>query len=113
MARTMMFMWVFTLPFALDSDASDIVAHCIVVFLLTFAFMGLETVSLELDDPFGHDENDLDNLGLARGVFEDIYSLINIVDGPGSAAKLHENMKSSDASDSPATEGTALLGSMA
>lgn len=27
--------------------------------------MGLETVSIELDDPFGDDENDFDNLGMA------------------------------------------------
>ena len=27
--------------------------------------MGLETVSIELDNPFGDDDNDFDNLGMA------------------------------------------------
>jgi predicted membrane chloride channel (bestrophin family) len=32
---------------------------------VTYGFVGLETVSIELDDPFGDDENDFDNLGMA------------------------------------------------
>ncbi|KAL7540225.1 hypothetical protein ACHAWF_012542 [Thalassiosira exigua] len=109
MARTMMFMWVFTLPIAIESDSSTVLIHCVVVFLLTFAFMGLETVSLELDDPFGHDENDLDNLGLAEYcVFENIYAVVRKVDGEEWATRVRENMKA-DGKDVPVTEGTALL----
>jgi hypothetical protein len=33
--------------------------------VLTYGFMGLETVSIELDNPFGDDDNDFDNLGMA------------------------------------------------
>lgn len=95
MARTMMFLWIYTLPFALSSDSSTIYVHCVVVFLLTYAFMGLETVSLELDDPFGHDENDFDNLGMAKTVFEDVINAIDIVDGPEWAFKVRVNMKGS------------------
>eukprot|EP00980_Cylindrotheca_fusiformis_P003378 scaffold751_cov87-Cylindrotheca_fusiformis.AAC.3 len=111
MARTMMFLWVYTLPFALSSDSSTLYVHCIVVFLLTYAFMGLETVSLELDDPFGHDENDFDNLGMAKMAFEDVLNSIDIVDGPDWAFKVRLNMKGSYDDDVPdAGEGSALLG---
>ena len=47
---------------------------------------------MELENPFGHDENDFDNLGLARVVFEDIYAMIDITDGLEWAMKVRENM---------------------
>ena len=110
MARTLMFLWVFTLPFALDSDKSSLGVHCITIFILTFAFMGVETVSLEMDDPFGHDENDFDNLGMAKTVFEDVFHIINIVDGPEWAQKVRLEMKGEEEyNDTPATEDKALL----
>ena len=57
MARTFLFFYVYTVPFALLSDSSNAVAHCIVIFILTYGFMGLEYVSIELDNPFGEDDN--------------------------------------------------------
>lgn len=92
MARTMMLAWVFTLPFALQSDKSTLVAHCLVVFLLTFAFMGLETVSLELDNPFGKDDNDLDDLGITYSTLEEIYEIVGELDGEESASSLYRSM---------------------
>ena len=48
------------------SDSSDVYAHCVMIFILTYGFMGLETVSIELDNPFGNDDIDFNNLGMAR-----------------------------------------------
>ena len=56
-----MFLYVFTVPFVLLGDQSSILAHCFIVFVLTYGFVGLETVAIELDDPFGDDANDFDN----------------------------------------------------
>lgn len=61
MARTFMFLYVFTVPFVLLGDPSSIFAHCFMVFMLTYGFVGLETVAIELDNPFGDDPNDFDN----------------------------------------------------
>jgi predicted membrane chloride channel (bestrophin family) len=62
MARTFLFLYVFTVPFVLLRDDSSRFAHCFAVFLLTYGFMGLEVVAIELDNPFGDDENDFDNM---------------------------------------------------
>jgi predicted membrane chloride channel (bestrophin family) len=64
MARTVMFIYLFSLPFALLNLADSAWVHGIIVFLVTYGFVGLETVSIELDDPFGEDDNDFDNLGM-------------------------------------------------
>ena len=53
MARTFVFLYLFTVPFVLLADKSSNVAHCLTVFLMTYGFMGLEVVAIELDDPFG------------------------------------------------------------
>jgi predicted membrane chloride channel (bestrophin family) len=61
MARTFLFLYVFTVPFVMLSDTSSDAAHVFAVFLLTYGFMGLEMVAIELDNPFGDDPNDFNN----------------------------------------------------
>ena len=53
-------------------------------------------MAIEADDPFGHDDNDFDNLGLALSVFEDCYNIINLIDGEEWAYKVRFNMKNGD-----------------
>lgn len=53
MARTFLLFYIFTLPFALLSDISSPYVHLVVIFFLTYGFVGLEIVAVELDDPFG------------------------------------------------------------
>lgn len=60
MARTFLFLYVFTIPFVMLGDESCDLAHCCVVFLITYGFFGLEIVAIELDNPFGDDANDFD-----------------------------------------------------
>jgi hypothetical protein len=92
MARTFLFFWVFTLPFALADDFSKPSCLLIMIFLVTYGFMGTECVMMELDDPFGDDENDFEDLTLAQMVFEDIYAAIWSVDGYKAADKLRDKV---------------------
>ena len=62
MARTFLFLYVYTVPFVLLSDESSLLAHCFSVFVLTYGFVGLELVAIEMDNPFGDDPNDFDNM---------------------------------------------------
>ena len=94
MARTFLFAYVFTIPFAFLSDKSPLVAHCFEVFLLTYGFVGLELVAIELDNPFGDDENDFDNLALAKSCMEDVYLIMYDTDGYESAMNLRKKMSS-------------------
>ncbi len=45
------------------------------------AFVGLELVAIELDDPFGDDPNDFDVMGLVNVTFKDIYIFIYDLQG--------------------------------
>jgi hypothetical protein len=47
---------------------------------------------MELDDPFGDDPNDFDNLGMAQIVFEDIYISIYKLDGDQAAYQLRRKI---------------------
>jgi predicted membrane chloride channel (bestrophin family) len=61
MTRTLLFAFVYTIPFVFLGDTvGNVVYHCIAVFVMTYGYIGLEMVAIELDDPFGSDDNDLD-----------------------------------------------------
>jgi len=47
---------------------------------------------MELDDPFGEDPNDFDDLGMAQLAFEDIYIAIYKLDGDKSAHNLRKRV---------------------
>merc|ERR1719273_1907097 len=88
MARTFLFVWVFTLPFALNNDIVDATAFIFIIFFISYGVLGLECVSIEMDDPFGDDPNDFDVMGFARVVFDDIYIVIQDMEGMKAAKEL-------------------------
>uniref|UniRef100_A0A6S8J0W6 Bestrophin homolog n=1 Tax=Amphora coffeiformis TaxID=265554 RepID=A0A6S8J0W6_9STRA len=57
MAKIFLFLWVFTIPFSLChfTFQGGVYVPVAIIFLITFGFMGLEYVSMELSDPFGDD----------------------------------------------------------
>jgi predicted membrane chloride channel (bestrophin family) len=109
MARTFLFLYVFSVPFVLLGDTSSETAHCISVFLLTYGFMGLEMVAIELDNPFGNDPNDFDNAGLALACYEDTYLTILDVDGREAADNLRMKMHCNSNEEVLPTEQSWLL----
>jgi len=118
MARTFLFLYVFTIPFVLLADKSGLLAHVGAVFVMTYGFVGLELVAIELDNPFGDDDNDFDNDALARTVFEDTYLTVMDVDGIEWAEKLrvrmqerkdHNGSTAAAAAPPPSSEQTPLM----
>lgn len=61
MTKIVLFLYVFTIPFVLLADKSGTFAHVCAVLVMTYGFVGLEIVAIELDNPFGDDENDFDH----------------------------------------------------
>ena len=53
MARTFLFLWVFTIPFVLRGVIHEVYVGMLFVFFLTYGFIGLEIVSMKLMFPFG------------------------------------------------------------
>lgn len=88
MSRTLLFAWVFTIPFCLVRNIDSPWDCSIISFLICYGFLGLEYVSIELDDPFGDDANDFDAKSMAQSVFEDLFITIYKSDGASSAEKL-------------------------
>ena len=62
MSRTFLFFYIYTLPSALLTASSTPEADLVVLFIVTYGFVGLELISIELDDPFGDDVIDFDTL---------------------------------------------------
>jgi hypothetical protein len=94
MARIFLFLWLYTVPFSIcHFDFSNgAMVPVTMIFLITFGFMGMEYVSIELSDPFGEDPSDFDDLGLAQIAFEDCYLAIYQCDGDKWAKSLHDRI---------------------
>jgi predicted membrane chloride channel (bestrophin family) len=58
MTRTFLFFWVFSLPLVFASDNDRTMEVLVLMFFCTYGFLGLEFVSMEMDDPYGDDPND-------------------------------------------------------
>jgi len=65
LARIFILIWLFSLPFAL-ADKFDFAISAFLAFFITYGFFGLEFVSIELDDPFGTDRNDIEMVELTK-----------------------------------------------
>jgi len=94
MTRTFLLVWVFTLPFALAKDFDKLLPMIFTNFFCTYGFIGLELISVEMDDPFGEDPNDFDVHNLAKVVFFDIYYMIEDIDGTEAANALRNSFRS-------------------
>ena len=68
--------------------------------MITSGFVGLEMVSVELDDTFGNDPSDFDCLGLAQLAMEDCYIMIYRLDGKDAALRLRNRLRP-DENDEP------------
>lgn len=93
MTRWFLFAWVFTIPMTLTEAMHYIFEIMVVVFFITYGFLGIEYVSIEMDDPFGDDATDIDHGGLAEIVYEDIYLSIVKTDGQNEALKLRRMVR--------------------
>eukprot|EP00816_Leptocylindrus_hargravesii_P002009 CAMPEP_0196817064 /NCGR_PEP_ID=MMETSP1362-20130617/58616_1 /TAXON_ID=163516 /ORGANISM="Leptocylindrus danicus, Strain CCMP1856" /LENGTH=1034 /DNA_ID=CAMNT_0042194615 /DNA_START=82 /DNA_END=3182 /DNA_ORIENTATION=+ len=79
MARGMIIVWLFLLPFYMShGEDGPPYGQFFAIFFITYGFLGLEFVAMELDDPFGDDLNDIDIKRLATAT---ILGITNILDG--------------------------------
>ncbi len=70
MARTFLFLWTFSLPFVLRGVVDEAFVSYVFVFFLTYGFIGLELVSLQLLHPFGDGINDLNVMGMREATLQ-------------------------------------------
>lgn len=92
MTRMFLFFWDFSLPLVLLEQMANIYDTLMMVFLITFGFIGVEYVSMTLDDPFGDNPVDFDEQGMAETVYEDIYLALYKLDGPESVSQLRDRI---------------------
>ena len=113
MARIFLFLSVFTLPFAiLSADLKlDDIQVLLLVFIMTYGFMGLELVCMNLDDPFGGDPSDLPVIEQTKELMEDVYLMILRSDGLDAALRLRDRMEAAPGRPTDPTEKDGLLSS--
>lgn len=88
MARIFLFVWIYTLPFALDSKIDRLVPICLVIFCITYFFFGLEFVSIAMDDPYGDDPTDLNLNVVYMNLVDQVVIIMRDMDGHEAADSL-------------------------
>jgi hypothetical protein len=86
LGRIFVVFYVFTLPFALLSEELNLAYSqmTVLICLMTYGFMGMELLFVEIDDPFSDDPNDLPLTEEAQAAAEDI--ILNLLHADGAAA---------------------------
>jgi len=87
LGRLFVIFYVFTLPFALLSPGLGLKFGQMIVLIvfMTYGFMGIELLYVEIDDPFADEPNDLPLMEEARTAGEDILLSLMRVDGQDAA----------------------------
>ena len=70
------YLFCFLLPFGLSQQLGW--ATPLLVAVVSYAFFGLDALGDELEDPFGHDENDLPLMAMARTVERDQLAALGV-----------------------------------
>lgn len=65
----------------------------LLVFIVSYGFLGIEYVSIELDDPFGDDPSDMPIEDEAVNVYDDVAIVLMDVDGMEVAKDLRRRMQ--------------------
>lgn len=63
------------------------------IFVITSGFLGLELVVMEIEDPFGLDPNDLNDVGRVKDSMENVLFALYQIDGRPQAAKLRKTFR--------------------
>jgi putative membrane protein len=78
--RRALVLYCFTLPFALV----DVFGWWAVfdVALVAYMFFGIEEIGVEIEGPFGHDENDLPLKDICDTIYKNVYAMADLSDPP-------------------------------
>ena len=72
--KKFIFIYVITLPFGFVTDSGYFTI--LIVLLITFVLMSVELIAEEIEDPFGHDLNDLPTEELSKKIRENVAEIL-------------------------------------
>lgn len=78
--RRALVIYCFTLPFALVKDFGWFTV--LDVALVAYTFFGIEEIGVEIEGPFGHDENDLPLKDICDTIYKNTYAMADLSDPP-------------------------------
>jgi ion channel-forming bestrophin family protein len=78
--RRALVIYCFTLPFALVGEFGWVTVP--VVAAVAYLFFGIEEIGVEIEGPFGHDENDLPLKDICDTIYKNVYAMAEMSDPP-------------------------------
>lgn len=91
MGRAFLFLWTFSMPLVLrEGPFSDVLSAGIFLFFLTYGFVGLELVAMQLATPFGDSPNDVRVTALCAATVAGLERDLRIRREPTTEASVHQ-----------------------
>jgi putative membrane protein len=78
--RRALVIYCFSLPFALVDTFGW--ATVLDVALVAYTYFGIEEIGVEIEGPFGHDENDLPLKDICDSIHKNLYAMADLADPP-------------------------------
>lgn len=78
--RRALVLYCFTLPLALVGSYGWFTV--LDVALVAYLFFGIEEIGVEIEGPFGHDENDLPLKDICDNIYKNLYAMADLADPP-------------------------------
>jgi putative membrane protein len=78
--RRTLVIYCFTLPFALVESFGWWAVFDVA--LVAYMFFGIEEIGVEIEGPFGHDENDLPLKDICDTIHKNVYAMADLSDSP-------------------------------
>ena len=76
---------------------------------MTYGFIDMELICMNMSDPFGADASDLPVIGQTQDLFEEVYLMIMRTDGYDAAVRLKDRIKATAPARSSPSEKDSLL----
>lgn len=85
LCKWLMFLYLFFYPIACHVPHQGMLVNTVTAMIIGVAMCGIEAISMEIEDPFGDDDNDFDVMRIISGIEDSIYEAMLMKDGDPAA----------------------------
>lgn len=81
LCKWLMFLYLLFYPIACHVEGQAFLVNTVMAMVIAVAMCGIEAISMEIEDPFGDDDNDFDVMRIISGIEDSIYEAMVLKDG--------------------------------
>merc|ERR1712196_594113 len=81
LCKWLMSLYLFFYPIACSLPEEGVLINTLTAVVIAIAMFGIEAISMEIEDPFGDDDNDFDVMRIVCGIEDSLYEALVLKGG--------------------------------